>query len=114
MVSVSLSDIHGIWHNFLTDREFAKNYTMGYIDLPGPIPKNPVVERLLPSLLQIKAVTILDSALRALIDDKKLTVPKKPYGTDLKGRIDFLADQGFLTDRRALHSIRDTRNEVAH
>ena len=76
--------------------------------------KNPVVERLLPSLLQVKAVAILDHALRAWIDDKGLVVPKKPYGTDLKGRIDYLADNGHLAGRFPLHSIRGTRNALAH
>jgi hypothetical protein len=114
MSSVPLSEIRSIWQKFLVDRAFAQNYTLGYIDHPGPVAKNPVVERLLPSLLHVKAVAILDYALKAWIDGKRLTVPRKPYGTDLKGRIDFLADRGLLADGKALHSIRDTRNEVAH
>lgn len=87
---------------------------VGYLDLPGPAAKNPVVERLLPSLLHVKAVAILDHGLRAGIDDKGLKVPKKPYGTDLKGRIDYLADNRHIADRSPLHLIRGTRNEVAH
>jgi hypothetical protein len=43
-----------------------------------------------------------------------LVVPKKPYGTDLKGRIDFLADNGHVADRTPLHSVRGIRNVLAH
>lgn len=114
MSPVSLSDVPNAWRSFLIDLMFARNYTIGYVDHPGPAAKNPVVERLLPSLLQIKAVAILDHALQAWIDDKGLVVPKKPYGTDLKGRIDYLSDNGHLTDRSPVHSIRGTRNALAH
>ena len=114
MLSVTLSDIPGLWRRFLIDFTFARNYTIGYIDLPGPAPRNPVLEQLLPSLLHIKAVAILDHTLRAWIDENGMTVPKKPYGTDLKGRIEFLADNNILEDRDALHALRSIRNELAH
>lgn len=109
-----LADVPKVWRLFLIDLVFARNYTIGYLDLPGPAAKNPVVERLLPSLLHVKAVAILDHSLRAWIDDKGLTVPQKTYRTDLKGRIDYLADNGHLADRSPLHLIRGTRNELAH
>lgn len=114
MSALSLMDVPNAWRHFLIDLMFARNYTIGYLDHPGPVAKNPVVERLLPSLLQVKAVAILDHTLRAWIDDKGLVVPKKPYGIDLKGRIDYLADNGHLADRSPLHSIRGTRNALAH
>lgn len=114
MSVVSLTDVPNTWRHFLIDLMFARNYTIGYLDHPGPVAKNPVVERLLPSLLQVKAVAILDHTLRAWIDDKGFVVPKKPYGTDLKGRIDYLVDNGHLADRSPLHSIRGTRNALAH
>jgi hypothetical protein len=112
--SVLPAEVRSVWRQFLIDREFARNYTLGYLDHPGPAPKNPVVERLLPSLLHVKAVAILDHAFRAWIEERGLTVPRKPYGTDLKGRIDFLADNSIVCDREPLHSIRDTRNDIAH
>ncbi|TKS59210.1 MAG: hypothetical protein EWM72_02412 [Nitrospira sp.] len=114
MSAVPLGDVPNAWRHFLIDLMFARNYTIGYLNHPGPVAKNPVVERLLPSLLQVKAVAILDHALRAWIDNKGLFVPKKPYGTDLKGRIDYLANNGHLADRFPLHSIRGTRNALAH
>lgn len=114
MPELALKDVPNAWRNFLVDLKFARNYTIGYLDHPGPVAKNPVVERLLPALLQVKAVTILDHTLQAWIDEKELVVPRKPYGTDLKGRIDYLADNGHLADRSALHSIRGTRNVLVH
>src|SRR5438445_12161720 len=97
MLSVALSDIANAWRLFLIDLMFARNYTIGYLDHPGPVAKIPVVERLLSTLLHVKAVTILDHALRAWIDANGIAVPKKPYGTDLKGRIDFRSDNTHLT-----------------
>lgn len=114
MASVHLGEIRSVWRQFLIDRAFARNYTLGYLDHPGLPARNPVLERLLPSLLHVKAVAILDHAFRSWIDERGLTVPRKPYGNDLRGRIDFLADNSFLRDRESLHSIRDTRNDIAH
>jgi hypothetical protein len=114
MVGVAVADVPRIWREFLIDAMFAQNYELGYLDHPGPPLKNPVVERILPSLLHVKAVAILDHALRCWCDEKGLVIPKKPYGTDLKGRIDYLVDNGHLSDRSSLHSIRGTRNVLAH
>ena len=114
MPSISLSDIPGLWRRFLIDLTFAKDYPIGYIDLPGLSPKNAVLEQLLPSLLHIKAVAILDHTLRVWIDAKGMMVPKKPYGTDLKGRINFLADNNILSNRSILHTLRGLRNDLAH
>jgi hypothetical protein len=114
MSGVAVADVAQNWRVFLIDAMFAENYELGYLDHPGPPLKNPVVERLLPSLLHVKAVAILDHALRGWCDEKGLVVPKKPYGTDLKGRINYLADNGHLADRSPLHSIRGTRNVLAH
>lgn len=114
MSSLSLADVPNAWRLFLIDVMFARNYTIGYLAHPGPVAKNPVVERLLPTLLHVKAVAILDHALRAWIDAKGIVIPKKPYGTDLKGRIDYLADNAHLADRTRLHSIRVERNDLAH
>lgn len=101
--SVLPAEVRSAWRQFLIDREFGKNYTLGYMGHPVPAAKNPVVERLLPSLLHVKAVAILDRAFRGWIEDRGLTVPRKPYGTDLRGRIDFLADNSFVHDRGSLH-----------
>lgn len=114
MANVVLIDVKRIWREFLIDAMFAENHELGYLDHDGPLPKNPVVERLLPSLLQVKAVAILDHALRSWCDERGIVIPKKPYGTDLKGRINYLADKGHLASRSRLHLIRGTRNILAH
>ena len=114
MSSLSLADVSNAWRLFLIDLMFSRNYTLGYLDLHGTAAKNPVVERLLPCLLHVKAVAILDLAIRNWIASKGLAVPKKPYGAYLNGRIDYLGDNGHIVDCTRLHSIRGTRNELAH
>lgn len=116
MISIPQADIPDVWKHFLIDLEFARNYSLAYIDLPGPAPKNPVLEKLLPSLLHIKAVAILDHAFGAWIDSQGLNVPKKTYGEGktLNGKIEFLADSGVLADRQTLLSMKDTRNDLGH
>jgi hypothetical protein len=74
---------------------------------------NPVLERLLPSLLQIKAVTVLDAALKDALEKKCLSVPRQ-LGTGLKARITFLAQLGHLPSADRLQRIRESRNDVAH
>jgi hypothetical protein len=64
MGSVDLAEIRQQWRLFLIDLMFASRYELGYIDAIHLPPKNPVLERLLPSLLHIKAVAILDCGLR--------------------------------------------------
>jgi hypothetical protein len=114
MSSLTLSDLPGLWRHFLIDYTFARNYPIGYIDLPGPAPRNPVLDQLLPSLLHIKAVAILDHALEVWIAANMITVPGKHYKHDLNGRIELLADAHILTDRKALHALRSLRNALAH
>jgi hypothetical protein len=108
------SPIRGAWWRFLIELQFARDYTVAAsIEATGPTIRNPILETLLPSLLHIKAVAILDAALKEILSAKSLVVPKR-YGGMLKGRIDFLADQGLLPESGDLHRIRDTRNDVAH
>jgi hypothetical protein len=115
MMPLSKPPVADTWRSFLIDLTFARNYTAAdWLSHPGPPPRNPVVDRLLPSLLQVKAVAILDHALQSWIEEHGLTVPRQPYGRDLNGRINFLADRSEIADRESLHSIRGTRNELAH
>ena len=109
MHATPLTDIPDLWRKLLIDLAFARNYRVGFIDLPGPVPKNPVLEQLLPSLLHIKTVAILDHALKSWIDANGMRVPKRPYGTELKGRIDFLADNNKIRDRATLHGLRTVK-----
>jgi hypothetical protein len=113
-MSLSEAEVQNAWRGFLIDLMFAQNYTLADFNPFGHMAKNPVLERLLPSLLQVKVVAILDHGMRSWLEAKNLEVPKKPYGTDLHGRINYLVDHGHLSDREPLHCIRDTRNDVAH
>jgi hypothetical protein len=113
MASVSLNEIRDAWRLFLIDMTFGKNYTLAYGQMAACVPRNPIIERLLPSLFHVKAVAILDYALYAWIDGRRLTIPTG-YRSDLNGKINFLADNGHLSDRGSLHAIRGTRNEIAH
>jgi hypothetical protein len=103
------------WRRLLIEIELARNYTVPFLlsGLARTAPRNPILERILPSLLHIKAVSILDFALNHLIADQGLTVPRR-YGDSFKGRIDFLADQKIVSDAAVLHNVRNRRNDVAH
>lgn len=114
MSELSVADIPNAWRLFHIDLLFARNYEMAHKLHSGLAPKNPVLERLVPSLLHVKLVSIFDHSIRAWIDENCIEVPKKPYGKDLNGRIDFLADKGHIADRRPLHTIRTRRNGLAH
>jgi hypothetical protein len=113
MSSLVVTEVSRMWRAFLIDFTFAQNYTIGYTMLPGLTPRNPILERLLPSFLHIRATAVLDHALRAHLDDRRLAVPKS-YGNGLKGRVDYLADHGHLVDRLPLHLVCGRRNKLAH
>src|SRR5579863_3132834 len=112
MSSTTLTDIPKLWRRFLIDAVFARNYDLASRLDGAFVAPNEVLERHLPSLLHIKAVAILDHALVAFIDSRGLIVPKKPYGTSLKGRIDFLSDQRLLSDQATLLGLKNLRNDL--
>jgi len=68
------------WHRFLQELELAKNYHLPYAldNLFGATPRNPLLEKLLPSLLYIRLVSLLDDALNLYLDNHGLTIKKKP------------------------------------
>lgn len=106
--------IASAWRQFLIELEFAKNYPMAYSVAHGGVaPRNPVLDEMLPSLLHIKAVAILDAALKDLLDQNELSVPRS-LGSGLWGRITFLASREILKDTERLHQIRESRNDVSH
>jgi len=106
--------IRQAWWRFLIDLELARHYPAAIPQFPvGMRRRNPVIDQLLPSLLHVKAVTILDAALKTTLTARGLKVPKT-YGQGLQGRIDFLGDSGILAQRDQLQPIRETRNDVAH
>ena len=112
MVSVAES-----WRRFLIDRAFAQNYrtyfgiTSFTVRLP---PANPVFDRLLPSLLHVKALTVLDAALKEGLETRGASPKSYGYKEDLNGRINTAGDLGIFPDSKLLHEARRTRNDVAH
>lgn len=105
------------WRLFLIDRAFAQNYrtyfwiTSHTVRLP---PANPVFDRLLPSLLHVKALAILDAGLKEALSTRCSSPKSHGYKNDLNGRINTAADLGIFPDSKLLHEARLTRNEVSH
>lgn len=113
MPEIALPDIARSWRLFLIQEEAARNYWRSYLMYGLHSHRDPLLDRILPSLLYIKAVTILDDALRTLIATRGLRMPKR-YPDSLAGRIDFLADGDILDNRAEFHRVRLRRNELAH
>jgi len=102
------------WRVFLLEWELAKNYHLSYSLYTGSTHRNPLLERLLPSLLYIKAVALLDDGLTEVISIRGLSFPSEGYSATLRGRITFLKDQTVLANADELHRIHDRRNILAH
>lgn len=100
------------WWRFRVEVVAAQNYHLSS-SLIGPHFKNILLERMLPILLYIKAVTILDDSFDLWLY-KNNHILSKPYKNDLNGRIQYLVDIGVLSDRDRLHGIRRRRNDFAH
>jgi hypothetical protein len=105
------------WRRFLIDRAFAQNYrtyfwtTSFTVRMP---PANPVFDRLLPSLLHVKALTVLDAALKEGLAAQDASPKSHGYKDDLNGRINTAGDLGIFPESNLLHEARRTRNDVAH
>jgi hypothetical protein len=113
-MSMASHRIHEEWRNFLIEVSFAKDYKTPYTIMSGgPVPNNPILDNLLPSLLVVKLASLLDEALSEYIALKSLTMPRT-YRSDFNGRINFLRDGGHLRDALKLHELREFRNELAH
>lgn len=103
------------WRVFLLEWELARHYHYSYLlYFMGRAHRNPLLERLLPSLLYIKAVALLDDGLIEVIAIRGLVFPNEGYPANLRGRIEFLRDQGLLANASELHRIHDRRNALAH
>lgn len=100
---------------FLVQLEFARHYPMAYSLSAGGgrPPNNPVLERLLPSLLHIKMMALLDEALEEYLTGKGQKLPSK-YRDDLNGRISYFSDAGLVSNAPDLHVARKRRNGAAH
>src|SRR5688572_26213119 len=102
------STIRGSWRRLLIDLEFARNYPIARVSL-GPPFRNPILEAMLPSLLHMKAVTILDEALKKISAQKGLR-----SRNSLNARIELLSTERILSTSNGLHAVRGRRNDLAH
>lgn len=105
--------IEGAWEAFLIDVALASHYHLPHTLDTGGAERNIIVDRLLPSLLYLKMVTVLDEALDAHLTRNGVQLTR-PYRDDLNGRINYLRDNGRLPHAVELHRIRQTRNDIAH
>ena len=112
----SVEQIVNAWHRFHQEALLAQNYRMAP-RAPGVITTdttpNPVVERLLPSLLFVRVTSILDEALELYIDQNHVEWPTQKR-KDFKNRIEVLADNSWLVSGSLCHSVRTKRNDLAH
>jgi len=121
------------WNRFLIDAELARKYEVPYQLYARqhlPVPRNPILERLLPSLLYVRLCAILDDALQCHIRTKKLKLPTKDKQgkrfrfqkdsqgnmtrADLDSCIRLLGEGNLLQDSNKLQTIRGRRNDIAH
>ncbi|MCB0159099.1 MAG: hypothetical protein KDD83_13275 [Caldilineaceae bacterium] len=114
MDSQKNSDIQDAWFGFLQDVVLAKNYDGVYVVDTGRKSPNPMLDEMLPSLLYIKAVAILDLALREFISVRGLKIPRKLGRDSLHTRLKFLNTQSLVVNYVVLKEVKDLRNLVAH
>jgi hypothetical protein len=92
-------------------REYPLFFTIAGVTVA---PRNPLLEELLPSLLQIKAVTVLDEALGMKLADAGQNPKSYGFRDNLHGRIETALAAGILKDAALLHRVRNSRNDAAH
>jgi hypothetical protein len=106
-----MNAIRSAWHECLQEIELARNYD--HFDVRHFTPRNPILDGLLPSLLLLRALSILDDAFESYIDAHSIPLPPK-FRPVFHDRIQLLAHQGLLPNARQLHAYRDQRNSIAH
>lgn len=114
-MAISVEDIRKSWERLHQEALLATNYHMvpRRTEIQSNQIPNPVLDRLLPSVLFLRIVAIFDEALEFYIDDRNIQWPSNKK-RDLYNRIIVLGDSGILKDRNECHRIRERRNELAH
>ena len=98
------------WRGFLQKVELAKNYN-GLTRLESPfLPRDPIAEAILPTLLYVQLASLIDDGLEAFQETRKGTRSDKKRS--LSDRIELLRND--LSDPDALHAIRQARNPLTH
>jgi hypothetical protein len=102
------------WRVYLLEYELAKHYHYPYLLYMASTNRNPLLDQLLPSLLLVRAVSILDEVLQFGLDAYGITLPQGQHRDNLKGRIAILGNNGKLSATDKLQDLRCRRNELAH
>ena len=108
------SEIVKSWHRLLQDLEMARNYKVptALIGFGRTVP-NPLLDRLLPSLLFVRLLALFDEALEFYIEENAIPWPPSNKRT-LFNRIAILRETGRLADPDRCVVANRQRNEIAH
>ena len=106
-------DVRQTWRLLLIESEFARNYRIAYQLDAEAAARNPVLEKILPSLLHVKMAAVLDEALETHLVARSTSLPRK-YRQTLGGRISFFQDSKQIANGAELHAIQQRRNDLAH
>ena len=99
------------WMRFLQNVEMARHYDSPYELERASMPRNPIVDAILPTLLYVQLVSLLDEGLEAYRSAKDVPFPPKGK-QDLFHRIELLKDH--LRTPSQLHELRKKRKPLAH
>ena len=98
------------WRIFLLRRALVLHDRLGLLTNVGlHAVEIPPLPELIASLLYVDLVSLLEEGMASQMSRTKFEALE-----DLKGRIDYLADNEKVLDREALQRIRRRRNEIAH
>lgn len=103
-MTTSAEDIQKSWERLHREVLLATNYHMvpRRTEIQSNQIPNPVLDRLLPSVLFLRIVSIFDEALEFYIDDRNIQWPSNRK-RDLCNRINVLGDSGILKDKGECH-----------
>ena len=112
--SESGEDIQSRWHRLLKILEVSRNHERISLltSFGGSVARNPINDRILPSLLLLQFVSLFEDAAMQRIQEKGWI--KKKKATTLNNLIQLLVEHKSVLDSSELHAIRHTRNDVAH
>lgn len=91
----------------------SENYFRPYAMYVGQTHRDPLLDKLLPALLYIKAVAVLDDALDVWLERSGLTLPNE-FRPDLNRKLCYFQSNGLVPNAAELHHARKRRNDLAH
>src|SRR5688572_10540199 len=99
------------WRRLRLEACASANYFRPYAMYIGQTHRDPLLDKLLPALLYIKAVAVLDDALDVWLHRSGLTLPKENR-PDLNGKLCYLESNTLVPNAAELHLVRKRRNEL--